>query len=84
MASFTIHSIEPELDEKLTAEAKRRNTSKNRLVKELLARSLGMRVHGEVTDDYREFCGLWSAEEHAEFMSRQEDNACVDAGDWDG
>jgi hypothetical protein len=82
MASFTIHEIDSELDRRLSEEAKRRRTSKNRLVKDLLARSLGLPVRGAVSADYDEFCGLWSAREHAEFASRQTDNRRVDPGDW--
>ena len=56
-----------------------KNTS---VVKELLARSLGLPVEGKMSDDYREFCGLWTAEEHAEFAARQADNSRIDPVDW--
>lgn len=82
MGSFTIHSVDEELDRRLSEEAKRRKTSKNRLVKDLLARSLGVRSEGKLHDDYREFCGLWSEDERKEFDSRQEDNARVDPEEW--
>ena len=82
MASITIHAIDSELDRRLAEEARRRKTSKNRLVKELLARSLGLPVEGKMSDDYREFCGLWTAEEHAEFAARQADNSRIDPVDW--
>lgn len=82
MGSFTIHSVDEELDRRLSEEAMRRKTSKNRLVKDLLARSLGMRTEGRLHDDYREFCGLWSAEEGREFDARQEDNSRVDPEEW--
>ena len=82
MGSFTIHSVDEELDRRLSEEAMRRKTSKNRLVKDLLARSLGMPTGGKLHDDYREFCGLWSAEEASEFDARQEDNSRVDPEEW--
>ena len=82
MPSITIHAIDPELDKRLSEEARRRKTSKNRLVKELLARSLGLPVEGRMPDDYREFCGLWTAEEYAEFAARQADNSRIDPVDW--
>lgn len=84
MGSFTIHSIDPELDERLTQESRRRRTSKNRLVKDLLSRALGMAVEGYVNDDYREFCGLWTAEERREFEANQAENSRIDASDWGG
>ena len=82
MGSITIHKIDTVLDQRLTEEARRRKTSKNNLVKELLARSLGLAVDGNMPDDYREFCGLWAAEEYAEFTGRQAHNSRIDPGDW--
>lgn len=82
MGSFTIHSLDEELNRRLSEEASRRRTSKNRLVKELLARSLGLPSEGKLHDDYREFCDLWSEEEREEFDSRQEDNSRVDPEEW--
>jgi hypothetical protein len=82
MSSITIHSLDTELDSKLTAEARRRKTSKNRLVKEILARSLGMPEKGRYADDYREFCGVWTVEERAAFERGQGDNSRIDDEDW--
>jgi hypothetical protein len=82
MSSITIHDIGSELDRRLADEAKRRNTSKNRLVKELLAGALGLPVAGRYSDDYREFCGIWAAEDLAEFDAAQADNRHVDEADW--
>jgi len=70
------------LDVRLTEEARHAKKSKNQLVKDLLSRSLGMRTDGAFTDDYREFCGLWSEEEYALFQSAQGDNSRVDEEDW--
>ena len=82
MTSITIHKIDSYLDQRLTEEAKRRKTSKNSLVKELLARSLGLPVKGKLSDDYSEFCGLWTAEERAEFEARQTENSKSDPEEW--
>jgi len=82
MSSITIHALDSSLDLRLTEEARSRKKSKNQLVKELLARSLGMRVDGRYADDYREFCGLWSAGELAAFNATQTENSSVDAMDW--
>ncbi len=82
MSSITIHDLDRDLDRRLSDEAKRRKTSKNRLVKELLAASLGLPVSGRYGDDYREFCGLWTAEEAAEFDVNQAGNRRVDEDDW--
>lgn len=82
MSSITIHALDAGLERRLAEEARRRKKSKNQLVKELLASSLGMRVEGAYADDYREFCGLWSAEEAAAFNAAQADNSQVDPADW--
>lgn len=82
MISITIHDMDAELDRRLSDEAKRRRTSKNRLVKELLAGSLGLPTAGTYSDDYREFCGLWTAEDLAEFNAAQADNRRIDEEDW--
>jgi hypothetical protein len=82
MASITIHKINVDLDLRLTEEAKRRKVSKNSLIKELLARSLGLPIDGKLSDNYSEFCGLWTAEEHAEFEARQADNSKIDPEEW--
>ena len=82
MGSFTIHSVDEELNRRLSEEASRRRTSKNRLVKELLARSLGLPSEGKLHDDYREFCDVWSEAERQEFDARQKDNTCVDPEEW--
>ena len=82
MASITIHKIDSDLDQRLTEEAKRRKTSKNNLIKELLARSLGLPIKGRFSDDYSEFCGLWTAEEYSQFAARQTENSSVDPEEW--
>lgn len=82
MSSMTIHSLDTELAHRLSEEARRRKMSKNKLIKEILARSLGMEEKGRFTDDYREFCGVWTVSEKAAFEKAQADNAEVDEKDW--
>jgi hypothetical protein len=45
MGSITIHEIDPVLDPRLSSVAKERGKSKNLLVKELLASSLGLALN---------------------------------------
>lgn len=82
MSSITIHDIDDELNERLTREARRRHTSKNALIKRLLAQEVGLPVDGSYADDYREFVGLWSSEEYAEFSQVQRENRTIDPADW--
>ena len=82
MSSITIHSIEPELNEKLNAMAASKGMSKNRLIKELLAQSAGMSTGTGQENEYHQFCGVWNREEHERFTAAQEENARGDPGDW--
>ena len=80
--SITIHEISPELNERLSRRARQEGISKNRLVKDLLAQAVGLPASGGYSDDYLEFCGVWTAAEHSEFEASQLDNMKVDSEDW--
>jgi len=82
MASLTIHDIETELNERLSAAARRSGKSKNAYIKEVLAREMGVPVNGAYADDYSEFVGVWTAAEAREFADTQAGNSAVDPGDW--
>ena len=82
MGSITIHSIDGELKRRLDEEARKKNISKNRFIKELLSRELGVAFEGSYSDDYGEFCGVWSVEEHAVFEKSQSGNSEVDPEEW--
>lgn len=84
MSSITIHDIEDALNEKLTIEARQRQVSKNALIKQLLAEKMGLPIQGSYADDYREFVGLWTAEERVAFEKSQVKNDSVDHSDWEG
>ena len=58
--SFTVHGMDHELEVKLTQRAKREGTSRNQLVKQLLARALEYSDMNPEDDDYREFLGCWT------------------------
>ncbi|TVR61229.1 MAG: hypothetical protein EA426_03740 [Spirochaetaceae bacterium] len=83
MSAITIHDIDDVLSERLSREARRRGKSKNALIKELLAKEMGLPVDGTYADDYREFVGLWTAEEHQQFTRVQRENESIDPQDWD-
>lgn len=82
MSSITIHEIDDSLNERLTRESRRQKKSKNQLIKELLAKEMGLPTGQGYADDYREFCGLWTAEEARQFTLTQADNSTVDPEDW--
>ncbi len=83
MSSITIHEIDDALNARLADEARRRRTSKNALIKQILAEQMGLPVGGRYSDDYREFVGLWTAEETDAFNRTQDSNATVDPQDWE-
>lgn len=83
MSSITIHSIEAELKRRLDEEARKRGSSKNRLIKEILAQELGLSVGEHHGDEYAEFCGIWSDEERRSFEETQRENSRVDRSDWE-
>jgi hypothetical protein len=80
--AFTIHGLDEKIEERLTERARGEHKSKNTLVKELLARALGMASNNKDTDDYREFVGLWTEENLRWFENRQAENSRVDPDDW--
>jgi len=82
MSSITIHAIDAELDRRLSEEARRRKRSKNALVKDLLARSLGLPSDGTEREEYAEFCGLWSDKERRAFEAASADNERIDEAAW--
>lgn len=82
MSSITIHAIDAELDRRLSEEARRRKRSKNALVKDLLARSLGLPSDASDREEYAEFCGLWSDEERRAFEAAGADNERIDEAAW--
>lgn len=80
--AFTVHGMDQELEVKLTKRAKREGISRNRLVKQLLARSLGHSVANREDDDYRVFLGCWTQAEKATFDGFQLENQRIDTTDW--
>lgn len=82
MSSITIHALDSVLSQRLNEEAKHSQKSKNQLIKDILSRSLGLPVSGRYTDDYREFCGVWTVAEREAFDAFQSENSRIDAGDW--
>jgi hypothetical protein len=82
MASFTIHSLDRELDIRLSEKAKRAGTSKNQVIKDILSRATGLPAPDGSSDDYGEFHGLWSLAELGEFNAAQTDNSRVDEREW--
>jgi plasmid stability protein len=83
MTVLTIRGIDDEVGSALRAEAKKRGTSMNSLVLELLGRGLGI-APGRVTHhDLDAMAGAWTAEQHAAFTAAVSDFERIDEGLWE-
>jgi hypothetical protein len=84
MKSVTVHQIDDQMARMIEDEAKKRGTSMNKVIKSLLAQSLGMKppAEGAHHEDFAEFCGVWSSDDAAEFASMHADFERVDPDDW--
>ncbi len=83
MKSISVHGINEETEKKIAERAKSEGKSVNKVVKELIAKALGL---GERPPDkgeaFADLCGVWTEEEAAEFMAAIADLETVDAKDW--
>ncbi len=83
MRSISIHGIGADTEKAILERAKKEGKSVNKIVKELLARALGL---GERPPDKRsefaDLCGVWNDKEASEFMKTIADLEAVDAKDW--
>ena len=83
MKSISVHGIDDETEKKIGERAKIEGKSVNRVVKELIAKALGL---GERPSDNRaefaDLCGVGTEEEAAEFAESVADLGAVDEKDW--
>ena len=83
MKSISVHGIDEETEKKIGERAKSEGKSVNRIVRELIAKGLGL---GEKPPDNRaefaDLCGLWTEAEAAEFMELVADLEIVDPREW--
>ena len=88
MKSFTIHKLEDDLEKELDKYAKENALSLNKAAKKLLRQALGIekadkRIFLEKKKkSLRKYSGIWSDEEHAEFVKSVECFDEVDSEEW--
>jgi hypothetical protein len=85
MKSISIHGIDGETEKALKQRAKDEAKSVNKIVKELIAKSLGVGSRNSVKDNRAEFadlCGAWTKEEADRFLESIDDLEVIDQGDW--
>lgn len=83
MKSISIHGIDEEMEKKIDERAKKEGKSVNKIVKELIARALGM---GDKPPDNRamfeDLSGVWTEEDEQEFLASIADLEKTDEKDW--
>jgi ferritin-like protein len=83
MKSISVHGIDEETEKKIGERAKSEGKSVNKVVRELIAKTLGL---GDKPPDNRtefaDLCGLWTEAEAAEFMALVDDFEAVDPREW--
>lgn len=83
MKSISVHGIDEETEKAIEERAKSEGKSVNKVVKELIAKALG--IGDKPPDNRAEFadlCGVWTEEEATEFMELIADFEVVDGKDW--
>ncbi len=84
MGVITIHALEPGVEKRIRARARRQHKSLNQTVKELLAERVAGKV--QTPADHRatfaEFAGVWSRAEARAFEVATADFSKVDSEDW--
>jgi len=83
MKSISVHGIDERMEKAIEERAKNAGKSVNKIVKELIAKALGL---GDKPPDNRaefaDLCGVWTEAEAAEFMELIADLEVADAKDW--
>ena len=84
MSSLTIHGLDPDVEKRIRGKARKERKSLNQTVKELLAKSVGMRASSPADDraDFVEFAGIWSERDLREFEAATADLERIDEEDW--
>jgi hypothetical protein len=84
MKSITIHGLDETVARLIEARARAEGQSLNKIIKNLLEQSLGIKptakdLHGE---DFMEFLGVWGKKDKKEFERACQTLRTVDEEDW--
>lgn len=84
MKSITVHNIDDPLDRLLQERAKSQGVSLNKMIKSLLAESLGIKPKKGLDrkEEFMDLFGSWSASDARAFMRGVKDFDKIDAEDW--
>jgi len=80
---MSIHGIDAATEKAILERAKKEGKSVNKVVKDLLARALGLGERlPQRKSEFADICGIWSEKEAAEFLRNVADFEAVDPRDW--
>jgi superfamily I DNA/RNA helicase len=83
MKSITVHGIDQKTEKLIQERAKSAGTSVNRIVKELLAKALGVdKKSHDHREEFLELFGVWTEADEKEFREALRDFEAVDPEDW--
>jgi valyl-tRNA synthetase len=83
MKSITIHGIDEETEKLINQRAKSAGTSVNKVVKELLAKALGLdKDRIDHREEFLDLFGVWTEEDEKQFLEAVQDLETIHSGDW--
>lgn len=84
MKSITIHGIDKEMEKLINVRAKSAGTSVNKVVKELLAKALGInKDKKDHRDEFVDLFGIWTEDDEKQFLEAAKDLEVVHSEDWE-
>ena len=84
MTSITIHGLEDPMDSLIREKARQQGISLNKVIKQLLAESLGLSQKSNMLgNDFADLSGVWSPEDLEEFTRNTEELSHVNPRDWE-
>ena len=82
MKSLTIHNMDDEMANAIKELAEKSGLSQNKVIKNLLRKSLNLSEKREPKQDFSEFCGLWTPAEEKAFEEAISDFEQIDESMW--
>ena len=83
MKSITVHGIDKKTEKLIKERAKSAGTSVNRIVKELLAKALGVdKKSRDHREEFLDLFGVWTEADEKEFLEAARDFEIVHPEDW--
>jgi hypothetical protein len=81
--SVTIHGIDKETEKLIKERAKSSGTSVNKIVKELLAKALGLdKDKKDHRDEFVDLFGVWTEDDEKQFSETIKDLEAISSEDW--